>query len=70
MRHARVYELLLGQTSEYDLDHILCFCDAFCTDPKYDVKVALQGLNGRMLCSICLAQSLVRSTLLSIKVET
>jgi hypothetical protein len=26
--------------------------------------------NGRMLCSICLAQRLVRSTLLSIKVET
>jgi hypothetical protein len=42
MRHARVYELLLGQTSEYDLDHILCFSDAFCTDPKYDVEVALQ----------------------------
>ena len=42
MRHAGVYELLLGQTSEYDLDHILCFSDAFCTDPKYDVEVALQ----------------------------
>ena len=42
MRHARVYELLLGQTSEYNLDHILCFSDAFCTDPKYDVEVALQ----------------------------
>lgn len=40
--HASVDELLLGDASQYDLDDVLCLCDALGLDSKHDVQMAFQ----------------------------